>query len=165
MVKRRLKSRLLLRPRTSLRQLVFSCSSVASSAPRRLPQHQSRAVRPCGPSDRLHAGSTRTQPAGPSLFLPCAAALLRPLGQIRCSAARLSSYRSPIEMSQEPGLRSGALCKNVHRRQKGLSSRAGGKLRPYVGVTWAAAAPEQQQRALRSSFFARRQQAHQGLRF
>lgn len=100
----------------------LSSSLVASLAPRRPSQHRPGATRPCGPSDLLHAGSTRTQPAGPWLFWPFAAALLPPLGRRSCSAARLIIPLKSPEMSQEPGLRSGALYKNVHRRQNGLSS-------------------------------------------
>lgn len=54
-----------------------------------LPQHQPGEARPCGPSGRPLAGSIPTQPAGPLLFLPFAAALLPPLGRTRCSVARL----------------------------------------------------------------------------
>lgn len=100
----------------------LSSSLVASLAPRRPSQHRLGATRPCDPSDLLHAGSTRTQPAGPWLFWPFAAALLPPLGRRSCSAARLIIPLKSPEMSQEPGLRSGALYKNVHRRQNGLSS-------------------------------------------
>lgn len=94
-------------------------SSLAASLVRRPPsQCQPRATRPCGPSGRPLAGSIRTQPAGPLLFWPFAAALLQPLDRRRYNAARLFiPSKSPWDES-ETGLRSGALYKNVHRDKK-----------------------------------------------
>ncbi|SPP94677.1 protein of unknown function [Bradyrhizobium vignae] len=82
------------------------------------------------------AGSIRTQPAGLLLFLPFAAALLRPLGRTRCSVARLlSKSKSQWDEVRNPNCVP-ALCTKMYTSdKKDLSSGAGAELRSFVGIT------------------------------